>query len=1065
VVIDDLTEGIVRILNSAGDTVGTGFLLTDDGLIATCAHVVEDAGAGPGDAVRLVFHHTGDETTAYVASDDWRSPEADDVAILHVKGTLPKGVQPVPLSQSRQTDGHKFRSFGYPQVGDLQGMWASGEILGTIATAKGAMMLQLRSQEIKEGMSGAPVLDTDWQQVVGIVNATYYPPDGSPKFQNTAFATPIESLLDVWPDLPIHPAPSQPLEQQILRPPAPAQPPEIKEFVGRESELIYYAQKLDASHQAIITGMAGVGKTALAVMLAEVWQVRQITPTLKVDLSLDSADLESILSKLSNQNGDYRKFFWHTFREGESVNDIIWKMAGFLAWYGQKTLWQMLQTTYQTGGKLPPPSTLFDYLFQMLHGGKYLLCLDDFQFIDDDPLLGDFVKRLQQLVLTGDVSLIITSRRVPEFVREAEFETLSGLNVPDIRRMLATRGVTVSNDLVNQLYKSTGGNAQLLILSTNILKQSQNSSEIIAHLARTDDIERYLVREVDDRLSGAEREIMVGVAVLLGYPSTRDAIEAVVNRRRLKPFLFDLSDRHLLTVHKEGADRTYSQHAIVQAYYYDLPSRLERREMHRKAGKYYEKEEPDRLRAAQHFQRAEAYAKAADLATANVRSLINQGQSWTLRRLLERFEPWQLDLERGAMVNIARGSLYAFFREAQLARTQYQQALSSLETLSASESDSDDRSARAREIKALACWGMGDLLEFESPPEALTWLQRGLNEVAGSNTREEAALYLKIGAIQNAMGNNSDGLSAIQQGLKHLSDGPSQLRANALLNLGIIHAVRDEPEKAYKTFSQALEISRQLHDYFLMGDIWTNLGVEKFFAGDWAGAIADYRQALTLAEQVGSVTQQATLNQNLGVLFTNQGDDETAFKHFSHSLELARQSNLGQVECHSLIGLAHLHLRQAEAALAVPLLDRATQLVLEMNLKHVLPEIYRGQSQVHLVEGTIQTALERAEQAIELARELESAHEEGVSLRVLGQALLANGQTEAALNAFARSLSLLTDRDPYEAARTRLDWGRALLSGQKAAEGTTLLQEARAAFEKLGAKYDLKVVTKILEAA
>ena len=55
----DLTTGIVRILTSDGATAGTGFVVTDDGLIATCAHVVKAAGAGPGDKVRVVFYCTG----------------------------------------------------------------------------------------------------------------------------------------------------------------------------------------------------------------------------------------------------------------------------------------------------------------------------------------------------------------------------------------------------------------------------------------------------------------------------------------------------------------------------------------------------------------------------------------------------------------------------------------------------------------------------------------------------------------------------------------------------------------------------------------------------------------------------------------------------------------------------------------------------------------------------------------------------------------------------------------------------------------------------------------------
>lgn len=37
---EGLTAGIARILDFAGNTVGTGFVVTGAGLIATCVHVV-----------------------------------------------------------------------------------------------------------------------------------------------------------------------------------------------------------------------------------------------------------------------------------------------------------------------------------------------------------------------------------------------------------------------------------------------------------------------------------------------------------------------------------------------------------------------------------------------------------------------------------------------------------------------------------------------------------------------------------------------------------------------------------------------------------------------------------------------------------------------------------------------------------------------------------------------------------------------------------------------------------------------------------------------------------------
>ena len=62
-----------------------------------------------------------------------------------------------------------------------------------------------------------------------------------------------------------------------------------------------------------------------------------------------------------------------------------------------------------------------------------------------------------------------------------------------------------------------------------------------------DDIERFLIGKVDDTLSEGEREVMRGVAVLLGYPGTREAIEVALDSDNVRRQLRHLADRFLLT--------------------------------------------------------------------------------------------------------------------------------------------------------------------------------------------------------------------------------------------------------------------------------------------------------------------------------------------------------------------------------------------------------------------------------------------------------------------------------------------------------------------------------------
>jgi hypothetical protein len=74
--------GIVRILTPDGSTAGTGFVVTDDGLIATCSRVVQSEksqrrGDPRPDYADLVFHATGDCRRARVGPEWWRLADAE----------------------------------------------------------------------------------------------------------------------------------------------------------------------------------------------------------------------------------------------------------------------------------------------------------------------------------------------------------------------------------------------------------------------------------------------------------------------------------------------------------------------------------------------------------------------------------------------------------------------------------------------------------------------------------------------------------------------------------------------------------------------------------------------------------------------------------------------------------------------------------------------------------------------------------------------------------------------------------------------------------------------------
>ena len=116
----DLTAAIVRILNPGSLTVGTGFLVTDDGLVATCAHVLRAAGVGTGDWVTIAFHTVDEERRGRVEPEWWR--DAEDVAILHLERLLPAGVTPVALGAAEGERRASVPCFWLPRRRGHQGL-------------------------------------------------------------------------------------------------------------------------------------------------------------------------------------------------------------------------------------------------------------------------------------------------------------------------------------------------------------------------------------------------------------------------------------------------------------------------------------------------------------------------------------------------------------------------------------------------------------------------------------------------------------------------------------------------------------------------------------------------------------------------------------------------------------------------------------------------------------------------------------------------------------------------------------------------------------------------------
>ena len=236
-------------------------------------------------------------------------------------------------------------------------------------------------------------------------------------------------------------------------------------------------------------------------------------------------------------------------------------------------------------------------------------------------------------------------------------------------------------------------------------------------------------------------------------------------------------------------------------------------------------------------------------------------------------------------------------------------------------------------------------------------------------------------------------------------------------------------------------------------------------AGDWSEALDETKNALALAERLGVVRHRTNLEMNLGDLHLKLGDPASAKQHLQCCIDLADEHNLNEHRLYAMCTLASLHVQQEQWDTAETCLTQAEQLALELGSKYPLLDIVRSWAQVRLAQGRLKEARVHAAHAVALSYRLGMLNEEGGSLRVWGRVLLASHpESWTALHAFDESLELLQEQqDPYESARTKLQWGLALLSKGRAEQAASLLEQARDTFHTLGARHDEKVAKQALK--
>jgi tetratricopeptide (TPR) repeat protein len=591
----------VRIRDANNNTVGTGFVVSRSGQILTCVHVVKvasetgEVAEGVEVGVYLPKAQNPEQKVHKATVTGCFREYDDDVVLLQLDTpSLPDGVEVAILGIAEGSAGNQFKSFGYRRLDNYQGLPADGRIVDFAESPENCTLhsdpLMLTSQHIDSGMSGAAVLDTVRDVVVGIIAQTWdsnwNPDKPSHKDRDTSFAVDCKVLTFDPMRLPLADmANSQLLApqhthtidvdtrggQSVAKPgivlnnaPAP-----LPEWVGRKEFLRTLNQDwLDPT--CLIAGLIGFGGEGKS--------------------SLTRRWLENLLqdSSLPRPEG----VFWWGFYEKTSVDEFLEAALAFLV----KGIDPYKLT----------PAEKVKVINAMLKSGRYLFILDGLEVLqhqdgDDYGELTNIILRdfLRGFAAGGHESFCLINSRAP-LLDLIDFTTythrdVQRLSAEEGRALLRKVGVEGSDVELDRVVADWDGYALVLSLlgaylvdvHDGAIHRIRDIPSPTASEPRYDRVQRVL-RRYDEHLTKAETEFLtVFSAFRLAVPQSlftsvfqgvvpgklprRKQTTSSVNSllRQIQRLLQQLVDR-LFPSQRRAADRLKRQ---LNAPLADLPGR------------------------------------------------------------------------------------------------------------------------------------------------------------------------------------------------------------------------------------------------------------------------------------------------------------------------------------------------------------------------------------------------------------------------------------------------------------------------------------------------------------
>jgi DNA-binding SARP family transcriptional activator/tetratricopeptide (TPR) repeat protein len=224
-------------------------------------------------------------------------------------------------------------------------------------------------------------------------------------------------------------------------------------------------------------------------------------------------------------------------------------------------------------------------------------------------------------------------------------------------------------------------------------------------------------------------------------------------------------------------------------------------------------------------------------------------------------------------------------------------------------------------------------------------LSRDLGERLG-----QAHVLIRLGKVRRLTGDFPGAVGDLEQALHVYQDLGYQLgRATALSRLGDVRILTGDFLSAARDQEQALELYRDLGNQLGQGSALALLGRVRFSVGDSPGAVRYLEAALDLFRRIGARGNEAWALNHYAAVIIATGDHAHAQAIYQDALQLARETGQPDDEALALEGIGECHLHADDTEAGIAHLNQALEIFRRLTMK---PDADRVQARLIMWQST-----------------------------------------------------------------------------------------------------------------